>query len=69
MCVRRPWLVVVVLLIAPAAHADDHRADFFGAFSAAKGSTLLGGHVTLGLTSAWAGTRLLSQLYLVRGPK
>jgi hypothetical protein len=49
MRVRRPWLLMVALLIPGAASADDHRADIFAAaFSSVHGSLLLGPHVAFG---------------------
>jgi hypothetical protein len=50
MRVRRLWLVVVVLLIPTAGRAHDHKADFFGAFSLAKGSTSKGAHEVLAVS-------------------
>ncbi len=50
MRIRRPWLVVVVLLLTPAAaSADDHTADFFGAFAFAHASKLWGIHTSLAI--------------------
>jgi hypothetical protein len=50
MRLQRSWLILAVLLIPAAAGADDHRADRFGGFSFARGSTLFGAHVTDAIT-------------------
>ena len=50
MRIQRSWLAVAVLLIPAAARADDHRADRFGGFSRAGGSSLFGVHVTDAIT-------------------
>jgi hypothetical protein len=50
MRIRRLWLVLVVLLVAPAGvRADDHRMDFYGGGSGKRGSGLFGvqGAITL----------------------
>lgn len=52
MRIRRSWLVLVVLLLAPAeARADDHTMDFSGGPSGKWGSNLFGFHGTFTLTS------------------
>lgn len=49
----RPWLVLAALFIpAGAAHADDHSADLYGAFSYCDGSSLWGFHESYALTVA-----------------
>ena len=45
---RGSW-VVLVLLTATVAHADDHRADLYGGFSWAQGSSLFGVHESYSL--------------------
>lgn len=64
MRVRRPWLLLMVLLIPgvlftpAAAHADDHRAELFAAgFSFVPGSLLLGPHVAFGMTLPKPGSK------------
>jgi hypothetical protein len=50
---RIRWSVIVViglLLVPPAAYANDHTADFFGAPSWAGGSLLSGFHGSFGVT-------------------
>jgi hypothetical protein len=52
MRIRRSWLVLVVLLVAPAgARADDHRMDFAFAPSFKRGSSLFGVHGAITLTA------------------
>ena len=58
----RPWIVVMVLLVPVAARANDHRADFCAAMSAARGSALWGTQLTLGLTSPKPSSQDLSIL-------
>jgi hypothetical protein len=51
MRVRRPWLLLVLLLLPSAARADDHTAEFYAAgFSFVPGSFLIGPHVAFGKT-------------------
>jgi hypothetical protein len=52
MSARRPWLLVIVLVLFPhTVQADDHRADFYAAaFSFVPGSLLLGPHATINKT-------------------
>jgi hypothetical protein len=49
MRIRRSWFVLGMLLLPAAVRADDHRADFYGAFSWAHGSSLLGFHESYSL--------------------
>jgi hypothetical protein len=52
MRIRRSWLILVVLLAAPAAaRADDHRMDFAFAPSFKSGSNLFGFHGAITLTA------------------
>lgn len=50
MRIRPSWLILALLLIPTAAHADDHKADLFGGPSGARGSSLWGFQVTGALT-------------------
>jgi hypothetical protein len=49
MRIRRSWFVLGMLLLPAAVRADDHRADLYGAFSWAHGSSLLGFHESYSL--------------------
>ena len=51
MRVRRPWLVVVMLLVPAVAGAHGHKADFYAAASRTTGSSLWGPQTTLSITS------------------
>ncbi|MGH9201087.1 MAG: hypothetical protein ACRD2A_07615 [Vicinamibacterales bacterium] len=52
MRIRRSWLVLVVLLVAPAGvRADDHRMDFWASPSFKRGSNLFGVHGAITLTA------------------
>lgn len=52
MRIRRSWLVLVILLIAPAGvRADDHTMDFYGGGSGKRGSGLFGFHGAITLTA------------------
>lgn len=57
---RRLWLALGVLLIPSAALADDHRAGLFAGISFARGSTLVGFHESLEVTSKTPANRDLS---------
>lgn len=57
MRIQQPWLVLAVLFFPAAAHADDHRADRFAAFSRASGSSLFGVHLTDAIILPMANTQ------------